>query len=98
MIFGERNAALEYIHKALSLAQLEGAISFQFNRVLGKPCAHRGSGMHNGSGLPHSRQRSAHECIGSLEEMIALVAATRVSQMLHCDSFPAESVSPAPPL
>ncbi len=59
------------------------AAGFEFGGVLGEGCATGGRDVDDGGGTLHAREDGADEGVGRVEEVVALVGAAGLSEVMH---------------
>ena len=64
------------------------AFQFKLCGVFGERCAQRRPDVHDGGRIPHPGQSRAHKSVRRLQNMIALMRAARVTEIMHGTSFP----------
>jgi hypothetical protein len=75
--------AIDYIDEALTRRITEFAFALEFGGVLRERGADSRADVDDGGGGFHPGQGSPHESVGSEQEMIALVSATCVAEIMH---------------
>ena len=83
----DAQAALQHVNEPLRVRSArrfaQAPAGFELRGVLREPRAGCGTHVHDRRGFVHPRQRSPHERVRRQKHVIALVRATRVSQVLH---------------
>ena len=80
---GGGDGALKDVDEGLVRSHGKAPVAFEFDGVLGEVRAEGGRRVDDGRCVEHAGKRGAHEGVGRVEKMIALVAAAGASEMLH---------------
>ena len=79
----EVGCAFKRVEEPLVRSGAKTAAGFEFRRVLREGRAACGGDVHDGAGALHARQYGANKRVGRVQEMIALVGAAGVSELMH---------------
>ncbi len=80
---GEVGGAFERVEEALIGGVAQSAAGFEFGGVLGEGCSAGGGDVDDGGGSLHAGEGGADEGVGCVEEMVALVGAAGLSELMH---------------
>src|SRR6266478_7502609 len=80
--------SFHHIDETLRARISQFALRLKFGSVFGKPCAQRGTNVNDCRSILHSGQCRAHKSVRCLQNVIALMSAARLTEIMHGTSFP----------
>ena len=80
---GEVGGSFEDVEEALVGCGAERAAGFEFGGVLGEGCAACGGDVDDGGGALHAGKGGADEGVGRVEEVVALIGAAGLTEVMH---------------